>query len=340
MDGQTLPTPPAADVVVLGDSNVFGLGLAEENTLAHQLYERFGAVGTNTRVLNAGVPGYGLDQMCLRLRSLGRLRPGTWVICLIHPVNDCVNASCVVDYGQPRPYPEFAGDRLVFPSVAQYDPQTYHHFGPGFSALNYVFALPAATPPTLADRLLSHSRALTCLRSAGTLRLRSRQTAVTVGGGGPPDLEDAITDRLAAVGQNPLIEASRYWPEIGLFVEERERLRLRVRAVFRMMAEYVAARDGYLLIVIAPEAFRTQQFQLRVTNLVQERVPGLKFEWGWTQAAVAQCAIEAGATAVQPAYDPDRIEYMYQHYDDHISAEGFAVLSDAIFTAIGASPQP
>lgn len=65
-----LPTkkdPSRKRVVVLGDSFMYGINLADNETAAHYLQER---LGKEYEVLNLAVRGYGLDQMILAAREV------------------------------------------------------------------------------------------------------------------------------------------------------------------------------------------------------------------------------------------------------------------------------
>jgi len=78
-----LEKPPGERrIVVVGDSFTFGHGVKDEEVWTEKLAQRIGGV----RVLNLGVPGYGLDQQCLRLEELGmRLAPDLVLVGLFGP---------------------------------------------------------------------------------------------------------------------------------------------------------------------------------------------------------------------------------------------------------------
>ena len=64
-DDQGALGPPECDAVIIGDSNVFGYGLPAKETLSYQLAHLLSVSGMPAKILNAGVPGYGMDQFYL-----------------------------------------------------------------------------------------------------------------------------------------------------------------------------------------------------------------------------------------------------------------------------------
>jgi len=121
--------------------------------------------------LNAGVPGYGLGQYYLQLRSLGRLSSGTLVIMHVNPVNDLANLSTEIDYSSPKPYALMRGNRVHFRYPTIYHPKCSFYFSSDFSTLHQYF--PAKpTPPTFLERSTRYSSFLYLLR--GLLNQRQR----------------------------------------------------------------------------------------------------------------------------------------------------------------------
>jgi hypothetical protein len=66
----------ASNVVFIGDSFVFGVGVDEKDTLA----ERFADARKDVRVTNLGMPGFGVDQMLCTLRTYGVRAQPTLVV--------------------------------------------------------------------------------------------------------------------------------------------------------------------------------------------------------------------------------------------------------------------
>jgi hypothetical protein len=81
------PTPDAAagqgEIVVLGDSQVFGLGVEDDETFSHLLAE-----ATGRTVLNAGVPTYGPPEYMLLARELLEQRKPQTLVVVLNFLND------------------------------------------------------------------------------------------------------------------------------------------------------------------------------------------------------------------------------------------------------------
>lgn len=66
---------------LLGDSQTFGHGLADEETWANHLQEEFNAQGRDVKVVNLGVPAINVDQYLVRIRHLTKeIQPGDQVL--------------------------------------------------------------------------------------------------------------------------------------------------------------------------------------------------------------------------------------------------------------------
>lgn len=87
--GAGLPPPSAGEVVVVGDSQVFGLGVDEHETASAVLDELLG----ETTVINAGVPTYGPSEYNAVVRDLTRKRSVGTVVYVVNLVNDLFEAS-------------------------------------------------------------------------------------------------------------------------------------------------------------------------------------------------------------------------------------------------------
>jgi hypothetical protein len=96
-DREVDPRPAAAEfrILLLGDSVVFGLGVADDETIPYQLERQlhhFSEIGTAKvkviyRVLNMGVPSYNTEQQLIQLETLGlALDPD--VVALMFSSND------------------------------------------------------------------------------------------------------------------------------------------------------------------------------------------------------------------------------------------------------------
>ena len=83
--GPSWPSPSRDEVVVIGDSLSFGLGVAEEEALAARLHA---ALPGSPAVLDASVPTYGPPEYLITMQQvLARRRPGT-VVLTVNLIND------------------------------------------------------------------------------------------------------------------------------------------------------------------------------------------------------------------------------------------------------------
>jgi hypothetical protein len=87
--GADLPPPRDAEIVVVGDSQVFGLGVEEHETASAELARVLGGAP----VINAGVPTYGPPEYNAVVEDLLAKRPVKTVIYVVNLVNDLFEAS-------------------------------------------------------------------------------------------------------------------------------------------------------------------------------------------------------------------------------------------------------
>ncbi|MEZ4403993.1 MAG: hypothetical protein R3B06_28485 [Kofleriaceae bacterium] len=88
--GADFPPPGPDDVLVVGDSQVFGLGVEEHETFAAALAERLGG---GRHVLNGGVPTYGPAEYVAVARELMATRRPRTVVFTVNLVNDLFEAG-------------------------------------------------------------------------------------------------------------------------------------------------------------------------------------------------------------------------------------------------------
>jgi hypothetical protein len=88
--GGPWPAPSADEVVVVGDSQVFGLGVEENETFSAALA---GVLGGGRVVRNLGVPTYGPDEYNAALDEALARRPAKTVIFTVNLVNDLFEAN-------------------------------------------------------------------------------------------------------------------------------------------------------------------------------------------------------------------------------------------------------
>lgn len=81
--GPEWPSPVPGELIVVGDSQVFGLGVEEGETLPSQL-----ARASGRQVINAGVPTYGPFEYLAVARRLLAERPGAKVVFVFNVAND------------------------------------------------------------------------------------------------------------------------------------------------------------------------------------------------------------------------------------------------------------
>jgi len=123
-------------VLVLGDSQAFGFGVADDETFSAQLEHIFADhhPSRSVRVMNGGVPGYGTADQLALLKSMGpKLDPDLIVVQflsvndILETLNPAKNRAAVADgwlttkaASAPEPQPETDGDgygglvRLIF----------------------------------------------------------------------------------------------------------------------------------------------------------------------------------------------------------------------------------
>jgi len=95
-------------VLVLGDSQTWGLGVPEQERYSDVLQSILNEHGMNAEVLNFGVPGYGTDQELMLFKTLGKAYHPDLVI-LGFFWNDLFENSRDNTYGHPKP--RFVFDR-------------------------------------------------------------------------------------------------------------------------------------------------------------------------------------------------------------------------------------
>jgi hypothetical protein len=322
-DGQQISHVSDARVVVLGDSNAFGVGLSDDKTLSHQVHDSLLTRGVDVKVLNAGVPGYGLDQFFLRLKSLGKLASGTVVIVLIHPMNDLVNLSSDVDYTMSRPAAVIQGGHLQFmtPSLNRRS-EFPAHFSPMFRDLNRVFQLP--DPVTYPLR----SAAVSVVRGERHFQFSRQQGAVQ-------EMVDSrsLADAEATVRRGidlfPLFNASRVWTEIRQLEPQRKTLATLVDALFAAMQEHARSCDCRILAVLAPEPDRVFAYSKGVMDHLIEVNPKFDFDFGTSRELLRQSFSRSGLHHLPIEYSADEAERMFLKADGHTGVLGMHRIAEA-----------
>jgi lysophospholipase L1-like esterase len=88
--GAELPAPGEADIVVVGDSQVFGLGVEEGETFSARLQEH---VGKGSVVVNAGVPTYGPPEYDRIAEAVVKKRKAKTLVYVVNFANDLLEAG-------------------------------------------------------------------------------------------------------------------------------------------------------------------------------------------------------------------------------------------------------
>ncbi len=108
--------PNVPTIAMIGDSVVFGIGLANDRTPSAALGALVAPFGV--QVQNLGVAGYGPDQTLLRLQhEIDRLPDLRWVIFVVCSDNDLGNCRCNFAEGKKKPLFEMNGNSLSLTSV-------------------------------------------------------------------------------------------------------------------------------------------------------------------------------------------------------------------------------
>ncbi len=164
--GPDLPADPRKPILAVGDSFTFGTDVSDEHAWPTQL-----SVITGARVVNGGVPAYGMDQILLRCEALvAELNPRLVVFAI---VADDIR-RCEYSYRWAwKPYFDVEGDQLVLKNqpVPDAPPPTAAH-----SSLRSVLGY-----SRLADAVFVRIRGEWWLRGRGVIQVHERGEAVACG---------------------------------------------------------------------------------------------------------------------------------------------------------------
>ena len=83
-------------IAILGDSVVFGIGLSQEQTISFLLQEAINRTGASVKVLNFGVPGYGLHELVEYLKIKDKIYDVDHVIYILNP-NDFARRNSIYE---------------------------------------------------------------------------------------------------------------------------------------------------------------------------------------------------------------------------------------------------
>ena len=329
-DNQGALSPQECDAVIIGDSNVFGYGLPAKETLSYQLAHLLSVSGMPVKILNAGVPGYGIDQFYLRLMELGPLKKGTAVIIVIHARNDCINACNDVDYYAYKPFPQIQQNSLIFPKIPYKNPGLESHFASPFNRLNTVFDLKAPNKPSWLDQLSLKSNLINLLINRRRLTISRSPTQAKEVIWDKETPEEYARLHLQNVRNDPKSLAVTMWPEIKQFDAERQRMVERVGLLLQKIDAHVQSMQCRLVIVLAPDAARLQVFYKGLTDTLEDSLPDYHFEWGWTHRALSEKLNALEIPFIEPQYPPDDLESMFVPLDGHTSGKAFGLIAERI----------
>ena len=316
-----------ADVLILGDSHAFGFGIEQDQTLSAKLTRFLNEQKHPSRVVNGGVPGYGIGQMVLRMRQQDRLKAGAVVVLWINPVNDLVNLSSSIDYHFPKPHAEWTNDQLAFQPAPSLTLGQAFLFSEPFDRINDFFQLnehPGLNASYLYRRI-TRTRPLQQAAKDGFIQLEDQT-----------DAEQFALDDKKRIAESPLLYASRYWPQMPIFAEERTDLTNLCGAVLAEADRLAKANRWHLLALVAPEGFQHQQyakaFARDVIETASQRLgQRLVMEPGWSREMVLESLAKNQIPTIAPDYagmaDVDR---RFLKNDDHTSAIGHAEFAESI----------
>jgi lysophospholipase L1-like esterase len=125
-------TPP---ILVVGDSYAMGAEVEDDAS-----WPAFLQATLERRVLNAGVPGYGIDQVVLRAEALvARYTPETLIVGLI--ADDIERARMRILWGLQKPYFEIENGALVLRNVPLAEPELDPRLDPLRAVLGYSYLM-------------------------------------------------------------------------------------------------------------------------------------------------------------------------------------------------------
>lgn len=125
--------------VIQGDSNVFGFGLDEPDTLASQLSRK-----GNRLWVNLGINGYDLHQYILQYEAIKPKLKVEHRIVIMALGNDYACSAMIAPYFYPRPYLDCAKEsetlRVIHPHVTLALQEYGLHFIPSLSSYDYLLS--------------------------------------------------------------------------------------------------------------------------------------------------------------------------------------------------------
>lgn len=132
------PAVPSPPILVVGDSYAMGAEVDDDSSWPAYLQETL-----DRRVLDAAVPGYGIDQVVLRAEALvGKYRPETLIVGFI--ADDIERARMRILWGLAKPYFDIEGGQLVLRNVPLPEPDPDPRLDPLRAVLGYSYLMDVA----------------------------------------------------------------------------------------------------------------------------------------------------------------------------------------------------
>lgn len=128
-------SPP---ILVVGDSYSMGAEVEDDESWPAYLQETL-----DRRVLSAGVPGYGIDQVVLRAEALvGKHKPELLIVGVI--ADDVERARMRILWGLPKPYFDIENGQLALRNVPLAEPDPDPKLDPLRAVLGYSYLMDVA----------------------------------------------------------------------------------------------------------------------------------------------------------------------------------------------------
>lgn len=316
-------------IVILGDSNAFGFGLNGYETLAAQLSTSLKKYGISLGVLNAGVPGYDILQTIIRLKAI-EIKEKMLFLFLVHPVNDIVNSGNDIDYAAYKPYVFKKNGGIAIEKPLRSFVSSKWHFSRDFDDLNQFFDLPN-NKTSLFDRATELSILIYIIRYRKNMiffnDVNESEQIVWYS----QNKEKYVETILKRIEKDPKHIAARFWPEITELQSYRARLINYVGTLYSNVLRYTSKRGANICVILATEPYRTTEFYIKQTDLLQSLLPHLHFDWGSTAHVLYLELKKRGIPTLIIDYKKsDSIEKMFIPLDSHKSAAAYRKMSDEV----------
>lgn len=316
--GADLPAPAGGEIIVVGDSQVFGLGVEEDETASAQL-----AAITKKTVINAGVPTYGpLEYTEVARRLLATYRAAT-VVYVVNFVNDPFEAAhpnvtrhaewdgwAVRKETAPEHVTSFPGRSLLFRDSHAFLAMRSYLYQHGDNLDDRGFASEGSATDLVADARKEHQRADEATKAIADKRRADLSTLAAQEVEAESKLEDAALDSLGLRGfelgeayaqsrDNPgdivitsriLSEESRDPPRTARVIYNGAKVRKEVEQMIRDRVERKAAREE---AEAAKLALTLEQRDALVKRLAELRAAPLEIVRAWSPMTPHLKAVKA-----------------------------------------------